>query len=44
MSDEDKVKRARQLERMTRNKLHDDSIWKTENVSDGVLTADDFIT
>jgi len=44
MSDEDKVKRARQLVQMTRNRLHDDSIWQTKNVSDGVLTADDFVT
>jgi hypothetical protein len=44
MSDENKIKRAKQLIRMTRNKLRDDSLWKTENVSDGVLTADDFVT
>ena len=44
MSDENKVKRAKQLIRMTRNRLRDDSLWKTENVSDGVLTADDFVT
>jgi len=44
MSDEDKIKRAKQLVRMTKNRLHDDSIWQTKNVSDGVLTADDFIT
>ena len=28
---------------MTKNKLRDDSIWETEDVSDGVLTADDFV-
>jgi len=44
MSDEDKIKRAKQLVRMTKNRLRDDSLWKTENVSDGVLTADDFVT
>ena len=43
MSDEDKIKRAKKLVRMTKNKLRDDSIWETEDVSDGVLTADDFV-
>jgi hypothetical protein len=45
MSDEDKVKRAKILTRMTLSRLRDAGIWKTtKDVSDGVLTADDFIT
>jgi hypothetical protein len=44
MSDEDKIKRAKKLVRMTKNRLRDDSLWETEDVSDGVLTADDFVT
>jgi len=45
MSDDDKVKRAKKLTRMTLSRLRDASIWKTtKDVSDGVLTADDFIT
>jgi hypothetical protein len=41
MSDEDKAKRATKLIRMTKNRLHDDGIWQTEDVDDGVLTAED---